>query len=108
MCIADGAHAVPGVACGAVYGIRVTSSNDVPPKRQSRHAISRFLSIETANFSTKCVFKVVSRSTGNSHRIVRLYSIVVRVSFTFAVNPTECFKVIGFRLQLTVIGVDIF
>lgn len=44
----------PGVAC-AVYRIRVTSSNDVPPKHQSRHAISRFLSIEITNFCTKCV-----------------------------------------------------
>jgi len=48
------------VAC-AVYGIRVTSSKDVPPKHQSRHAISRFLFIETTNFRTKCVCLSLNR-----------------------------------------------
>lgn len=88
----------PGIAC-AVYEIRVTSSNDVPPKHQSRHAISRFLSIETANFCTKCLLP------NNSRRIS--HSMVVHLSFTFTINPIKCFRVIGLRLQLTAIGVNI-
>lgn len=109
-------HPMYGVYCGrctcsvgsCMCGVRDSrdpSSNDVPPKHQSRHAISRFLSIEIANFCPKCVQSCLSLNS-NSHGI--LHPMVVHLSFTFAVNPTEYFKVIGLRLQSTVIGVDIF
>jgi len=41
-------------------------------------------------------------------RVRILHSMVVHLSFTFTINPTKCFRVIGLRLQLTAIGVNIF
>lgn len=51
-CILRSVHVQHGSCMCPVHGIRVTSSNDVPLEHQSRHAISRFLSVGTVNFYT--------------------------------------------------------
>lgn len=102
--IAAGAHAAWELHV-PVHGIRVTSSNDVPLEHQSRHAISRFLSVGTVNFYTVRRLKLspafsLSFSFSLDEQSVQDIAFVGHLSFMFAINPTKCFKAIGFRLQL--------